>query len=59
MSLIPCDDDCLYQKEGYCMLEVPSIITNHTKKGCAHYIKLENNTNEKQYSIDKEPKEFF
>ena len=38
MSLIPCGDDCIYQKDGYCRLEVPSILTNH-KGGCVHYIK--------------------
>lgn len=40
MSLIPCDDDCVYQKDGYCQLDTPAAVTNHTEKGCVHYIKL-------------------
>lgn len=43
MYLIPCDSDCVYQKEGYCLLKSPSIITNQTDKGCVHYIKKFNN----------------
>lgn len=39
MYLITCDFDCVYQKEGYCMLKSPSIITNQTGNGCVHYIK--------------------
>lgn len=39
MSLIPCDEDCLYQREGYCILDTPTVITNHTGHGCVHYIK--------------------
>lgn len=38
MSLIPCDDDCIYQVDGYCKLESPAAITNHLG-GCVHYIK--------------------
>lgn len=39
MTLIPCDCDCIYQKEGYCNLEKPSLVTNNnTEKGCAYYI---------------------
>lgn len=41
MSIIPCGDDCIYQKEGYCMLETPTTITNNTSTGCVHYIKLD------------------
>ena len=37
MSLIRCDDDCLYQIDGYCNLETPTVITNHSG-GCIHYI---------------------
>ena len=28
MSLIQCDDDCIYQKDGYCQLDAPTVITN-------------------------------
>ncbi|HIU31105.1 MAG TPA: hypothetical protein IAB66_02920 [Candidatus Caccousia avistercoris] len=38
MSLIQCDEDCVYQKDGYCMLEMPSAITNYTGDGCVHCI---------------------
>ena len=30
MSLIPCDDHCIYQKDGYCTLETPTVVTNHS-----------------------------
>lgn len=30
MSLIPCDDQCIYQKDGYCTLETPTVVTNHS-----------------------------
>ena len=45
MSIIPCGDDCVYQKEGYCMLEMPTAITNNTSTGCVHYIKLNKSQN--------------
>lgn len=39
MTLIPCDCDCKYQKDGYCNLEKPSVVTNvNTEKGCAYYV---------------------
>lgn len=38
MSLIPCDDDCVYQQDGYCALETPAVVTNHSG-GCLHYVK--------------------
>ena len=37
MSLIPCGDDCVYQVDGYCTLETPTVITNHTG-GCVHFL---------------------
>lgn len=40
MSMIQCDIDCIYQKEGYCELEMPSAITNYTGDGCVHCIKV-------------------
>jgi hypothetical protein len=40
MSMIQCDIDCLYQKDGYCQLEMPSAITNYTGDGCVHCIKV-------------------
>ena len=38
MSLIPCDDQCIYQKDGYCTLEAPTVVTNHSG-GCIHCIR--------------------
>ena len=40
MSMIQCDVDCIYQKDGYCSLEIPSAITNYTGDGCVHCIKV-------------------
>ncbi|TGJ76520.1 hypothetical protein CAGA_14320 [Caproiciproducens galactitolivorans] len=40
MSIIQCDEDCLYQHDGYCSLEMPSAITNYTGDGCVHCIKV-------------------
>ncbi len=40
MSIIQCDVDCIYQKDGYCTLEMPSAITNYTGDGCVHCIKV-------------------
>ncbi len=40
MSLIQCDVDCIYQKDGYCALDMPSAITNYTGNGCVHCIKV-------------------
>lgn len=54
MSLIPCDDDCIYQIDGYCKLEAPTIITNHLG-GCVHYVKAEKDGYPEQ-SVREEPK---
>lgn len=41
MSLITCDNDCVYQKEGYCVLETPTVITNKSGcQNCVYYIKV-------------------
>ena len=40
MSIIQCDEDCIYQHDGYCSLEMPSAITNYTGDGCMHCIKV-------------------
>jgi hypothetical protein len=40
MSIIQCDEDCIYQRDGYCSLEMPSAITNYTGDGCVHCIKV-------------------
>lgn len=54
MSIIPCGDDCVYQKEGYCMLEMPTAITNNTSTGCVHYIKLNQSQNKQE--INSKPR---
>lgn len=38
MNIIQCDEDCIYQREGYCSLEIPTMVTNHTGQGCVHRI---------------------
>lgn len=40
MYMIPCSDDCVYQKDGYCSLDIPAQVNNVTKKHCIHYIKI-------------------
>ena len=37
MSIIQCAKNCEHQKEGYCMLDRISIITN-VAGGCPHYL---------------------
>ncbi len=41
MGLIPCNENCIYQNDGYCQLETTAIVTTEANKslsGCAHYI---------------------
>lgn len=38
MTLIMCDSDCIYQKDGYCMLDGPSVIINGNQNDCVNYI---------------------
>lgn len=38
MSIIQCDEDCVYQEDGYCILDMPSAVTNYTGNGCVHCI---------------------
>lgn len=42
MTLIPCDENCIYQQDGYCQLETFSIITDCSQDGCIHKISSEN-----------------
>lgn len=39
-SMIPCSSDCIYQVDGYCTLETPTIVTNITNQGCVHRIQV-------------------
>ncbi len=45
MYLIPCNDNCIYQKEGYCILETPTVITNNDSNGCLYCVRGEKDTN--------------
>lgn len=38
MYLIPCSDNCIYQKDGRCTLETPSSVTNISEGKCVHFI---------------------
>lgn len=38
MAIIPCGDNCIYQIDGYCHLELPSVVTNNTKGSCVYKI---------------------
>jgi len=44
LSIIPCAEDCVYQKDGYCCLEMPTLVTNNTGKGCVHKLELTGKT---------------
>ena len=40
MNLIVCGEDCVHQKEGYCNLEKPSVVTDPRAaetKHCLYY----------------------
>lgn len=46
MSLITCDNDCVYQKDGYCVLETPTVVNTQTsEQNCVHYIKFQKQKN--------------
>lgn len=38
MSFIPCDEHCIYQEEGYCMLDTPALVTDQSTSRCVHFI---------------------
>lgn len=38
MTLIHCDENCIYQQDGYCQLETVSLITDCSQNGCIHKI---------------------
>ena len=50
MSLIPCDDQCIYQKDGYCILETPTVVTNHSG-GCIHCIRTAEKSQKNKTSV--------
>lgn len=39
MSLIACDSNCSYQRDGYCRLDSAAEVTNEKKSGgCVYFI---------------------
>ena len=38
MTMIFCDENCIYQKDGCCQLECASAVTNLSSSGCMHRI---------------------
>ncbi len=44
MSMIPCAEDCIYQKDGYCALDIPPLVTNSDFDGCVHKIAVTGKT---------------
>ena len=57
MSIIQCDVDCIYQKDGYCSLEMPSAITNYKGDGCVHCIKVTPRTTKETMQVSKKMSE--
>lgn len=41
ITMIPCNSDCVYQKDGYCILEIPAAITERIPNGCVHRIQTQ------------------
>lgn len=41
MCLIPCSENCIYQIEGYCNLDMPGNVTNSKGNGCIHFVSRE------------------
>lgn len=39
MSMIFCDENCIYQREGNCILECAAAVTNSSESGCMHRIR--------------------
>ncbi|WMJ22820.1 hypothetical protein RBG61_12595 [Paludicola sp. MB14-C6] len=52
MNLITCKEDCLYQKEGYCKLNVAAPISSVKVNGCNYYKKRCKSTKKSQENIN-------
>ncbi len=52
MALIPCSDNCIYQEDGYCRLDVYPIITNNANDSCAHKIEREDTASRGTDSVE-------
>lgn len=59
MTLIPCADNCIYQQDGFCRMETPSIVTNietnTAKNGCIHKIEPNKLNNTANLNIEQRP----
>lgn len=39
MNLIPCDENCVYQTDGYCLLDQPAVVTGQKQgNSCVHFV---------------------
>lgn len=38
--LIHCDQDCMFQKDGYCTVESPSPLTRYEPNGCVRCMQV-------------------
>jgi hypothetical protein len=38
--IVRCDQDCKYQKDGYCTIEPPSAIAHYEPNGCVRCIQM-------------------
>ena len=52
--MIECNDDCIYQKDGWCFLGFPSVVTNSIIGQCIYYVK----DREKDTLINKKKNKF-
>ena len=43
MNLIPCAEDCLHQREGYCALHGSSPVSATPRNGCSYYQSRQSN----------------
>lgn len=57
MSLITCDNNCVYQHDGYCTLNTPAVVTEYNENSnCIHFIKRESKLKSNlSYSIESFP----
>ena len=50
MGIIPCDSNCKYQKDGYCMLESIEKVNNCViSQGCAYFVENDKNENSTKF----------
>lgn len=41
VCLIPCTQDCAYQKDGFCSLEFPLPVSDPSGQGCVYHRQLQ------------------